>query len=296
MDPPEPITELLKDKPLYSPVKINEEDVDWIYHLKEKEIHLDGFCPACRKISTFRSSASPKSQRPEVPRPTSGPTPSKDMEYNSLVAFAKPESRVFQRVLKCTRNPDHVMSFSFLITLDVGNQDQLLKIGQYPSPVDLKQLHDEKYEKIIEEILEPKKSEEYKKAIIAHAHGFGIGAFVYLRRIFESLIYDAYETHKDQLDEGDKKDFKRGGMEKKIKALESFLPKIVSNNKHLYSVLSKGVHELDKSECSDHFEVVKEMMELILDKVYNQLKEAEKKNKLETELNELHSKLSDDSA
>lgn len=293
MDLPEPIEELLKEKPLYIPIDISKEDVEWVYHLKEKEIRLDGFCPACEKSSTFRSSASLESQRPKVP--SSEPTVPKEMEYNSLVVFAQPESRVFQRVLKCTRNPDHVMSFSFLITLNVGNQDQLLKIGQYPSPVDLKQLYNKKYEKIIEEILEPSKSEEYKKAIMAHAHGFGIGAFVYLRRIFEGLIYDVYERYKDQLDEGDKKEFKHKSMEEKIEALENFLPKIVSNNKHLYSVLSKGIHELDKSECLDHFKVVKEMMELILDKVYNQLKEAEKVDKLETELNELHSKLSDDS-
>lgn len=45
-------------------------------------------------------------------------------------------------------------------------------------------------------VLDKKSLFEFKRAIGLAAHGTGVGSFVYLRRIFEGLITETYETYK----------------------------------------------------------------------------------------------------
>lgn len=45
---------------------------------------------------------------------------------------------------------------------------------------------------------------------------------------------------------------------------------------HLYSVLSKGIHEYDEQECLEIYEIVKFVIEEILDKQLEEKKREEK--------------------
>jgi len=78
------------------------------------------------------------------------------------------------------------------------------------------------------------------------SHGIGIGAFVYLRRIFERLIFQ----HREEYDPGGTQipNFATLRMDEKIEKLRSVLPAAVVRNKAAYAILSKGLHELSEDD------------------------------------------------
>jgi hypothetical protein len=47
--------------------------------------------------------------------------------------------------------------------------------------------------------------------------------------------------------------------------LSDFLPSFLTQNKGIYSILSKGIHELAEKECMDMFPYMKICIEIILD-------------------------------
>jgi hypothetical protein len=108
------------------------------------------------------------------------------------------------------------------------------------------------------------------------ANGVGIGSFVYLRRIFEDLVGEAYL---EGLKEGKiTKDQYKGRVDDKIELLKAYLPDFLVKHKQIYSILSLGIHELSEDVCLQHFEAVKAGIELILDE---KLVKKEKALKLE---------------
>lgn len=147
----------------------------------------------------------------------------------------------------------------------------LMKVGQYPSVADI-HLHEVKEYK---KLLPDEKLKEFTRAIGLAANGVGIGSFVYLRRIFEFLIHQAYQNAiKDgNINEGD---FQRARMDGKIESLKSYLPSFLVEHKELYSILSLGIHELDENTCLEHFDTLKVGIEIILDEKLEELKKKEK--------------------
>lgn len=71
-------------------------------------------------------------------------------------------------------------------------------------------------------------------------------------------------------------------MDEKIEILSEFLPDFLVEHKHLYGILSKGVHELSEEECLENFDIVKTGIELILDEVIEKKKKLEKIKKFKT--------------
>jgi hypothetical protein len=98
-----------------------------------------------------------------------------------------------------------------------------------------------------------------------HAHGVGIGAFVYLRRIIERLIENAHIQAKGYSGWDEEVYSNVGGTKERITLLKEYLPETLVNNKIVYSILSKGIHELNENECKRIFPVMKTSIELILD-------------------------------
>ena len=96
------------------------------------------------------------------------------------------------------------------------------------------------------------------------ANGVGIGSFVYLRRIFEGLIEEAFSIAKV---EGiiDLSIYDGIRMDEKIITLKKYLPDFLFDNRTLYGILSTGIHELNEEECLNYYEIVKTGIELILD-------------------------------
>ncbi|ARC74984.1 MULTISPECIES: hypothetical protein [Bacillus subtilis group] len=242
---------------LYQPFIINEENADQFeaYMRDPKKIQFDSYCIECKKESTFKF----HSQRGVLPAP---PPAYVLTNFLDRIKSDDPITLLFQ----CQRNGGHLFYLTLLIR---GNK--VTKIGQYPSLADL-QLHKiDRYRKILKDDYR-----DFSKAIRLYSQEIGAGSFVYLRRIFENLIEEARQTAASQESQWDDSIFYRSKMDEKIKLLKNYLPEFLVQNRQLYAILSKGIHELNEKECLDLFPNVQLAIEIILDEKIHQ-KEKQKK-------------------
>jgi hypothetical protein len=172
-------------------------------------------------------------------------------------------------LISCKRYHDE---FTFYIYWE-PTKKFLIKIGQYPTVADFHLGEIKQYNKVIPE----EKLKELTRAIGLAANGVGIGSYVYLRRIFEYLISEAYEKAKSEKSVSES-DYQKARMDEKINLLHSYLPTFLVENKTMYSIISLGIHELDEQTCLAHFDTLKVGIEIILDE---KLDEQRKKDKIE---------------
>ncbi len=173
---------------------------------------------------------------------------------------------------KCSLNDLHKHEYFFAIEDDI-----LIKVGQYPSSADIDLPQASKYRSVLGNHY----YDELKRAIGLNSHGVGIGSFVYLRRIIEKLIYDAFleaeatgALTKEQFEYQDGEQY-RNGMEAKIKLLKGILPDLITEYPKIYGIVSKGIHELSEELCLEYFSVLKDGIIMILDAIVEK-KEKEK--------------------
>ena len=164
-------------------------------------------------------------------------------------------NKIYPVNLYCSRVEEHKMQ-----QIVYFSNIELFKIGQYPSIAEISQPELKKYRAV----LTKEKYTELNRGVGLISHGVGIGSFVYLRRIFEDLIEEAHL--KLSVNEGwDDQVYTKSRMNEKIDLLKSELPNFLVQNRGLYSILSKGIHELSENECKEYFPTVKLGIELILD-------------------------------
>jgi len=186
--------------------------------------------------------------------------------------------------LSCKRKGDDTLRF-FVYNDQIGQQ--IMKVGQFPSLADLQYSEvGRKYDKVLPE----EDLRNLKKAIGLVSHGAGAGSFVYLRRIFENLISEFFETHKSTLGISEA-DFKKKRMEDKVEVLKAFLPSQLLEMKSIYGILSKGVHELTEEECLRYFAPLKLSIELILEQKLEQEKKSERDAAVKKQLQDIHQEL-----
>jgi uncharacterized protein YajQ (UPF0234 family) len=80
-------------------------------------------------------------------------------------------------------------------------------------------------------------------------------------------------------------------MDEKIGLLEDYLPDFLVKKKILYSILSKGIHELSEDECLKYFNTVKLGIEIILDEKLEKLDREAKIKAVEKSISEINSEL-----
>lgn len=161
----------------------------------------------------------------------------------------------------CSRDYSHQLTFVLLI-----DEFTIQKIGQYPSYADIDIPQADVYRKK----LGRKYYNELKRAIGLYSRNVGIGSYVYLRRITEKLILDALQeavkegvVTQEEFEIDENKHQRR--VEDKIKLLSEYLPKPLVDNKAVYGVISKGIHELDEDECIKYFPVIEQLIKMCLD-------------------------------
>ncbi|MFA5169655.1 MAG: hypothetical protein WC420_02885 [Candidatus Paceibacterota bacterium] len=185
--------------------------------------------------------------------------------------------------LRCKRKSNDVLRF-----IIYKDHEFVIKIGQFPSIADLQFSEiGKKYDKVLPE----EDLKNLKKAIGLISHGIGAGSFVYLRRIFEKLIFEAYKNNATSI-EILENDFNKQRMMEKIEALKSFLPTQLFEMKGIYSILSNGVHELTEEECLKYFGPLKLSIELILDQKIEEIQKREKDEMVKKELQKIQQELS----
>ena len=184
--------------------------------------------------------------------------------------------------LRCKRYSDE---FIFYVYWDSAEK-KLGKIGQFPTVADFHIGEVKQYIKVISN----DKLRELTRAIGLAANGVGIGSFVYLRRIFEHLIFEAYEIGKAE-GKVNEADFQRARMDRKIELLHDYLPSFLSDNKDMYSILSLGIHELDEKTCLAHFDTLRVGIEIILDEKLDEFRKKEKIEAAKKKLADLKSNI-----
>lgn len=262
--------EFFLEQPIYNKNIILEHELTKFKDLVRRTFKLIAYCPTCKRELVFNANKELSSKPPTV-----GGVPEViNVTYSYL---NKPATLIFE----CSNDNSHKMVF-FILLLKNPNSDEyvFMKIGQFPSMADIEFARKEKY-KSYQKVL-GSQMQEFTKAIGLASHGVGNGSFVYLRRIFESLIE---ETHKKAKNEQgwDEDTYSRMRMEDKIKALANYLPSPLVNDYQLYGILSKGIHELTEQDCLDYFPVVKMGIELILDDILENLEKQEKLMRYEME-------------
>jgi hypothetical protein len=236
------------------------DDTVTFYDMFKSETKVEGYNPAEKKPTTFKVMAK------------TNWSPSQFAELGGFITLK----------LKCTRYDNEII---FLLHWEPKKRT-ITKVGQSPSLADFHLYELKKYDKIISDSL----LKEFAKGIRLAAMGFGIGSFVYLRRIFESLIFETFEQHKDSLNMSTE-EFKGKRMENKIELLKDELPELIVKNDIFYGVLSSGIHQLDEDTCNACFNTLRLYTELILDQKLQLINQQKKFRQGELEMQAMNKKL-----
>lgn len=198
---------------------------------------IDAYCLWCKKQSVFH--ASPASSWV-------------NSQWQKQIAGDLQEFELY-----CVHDSKHRYKSYFFVK---EGENEFQKIGQLPSAADFQIPQAEKYRSILGNEL----FKEMVRGIGLAAHGVGIGSFVYIRRVFERLIDGAHDeaVAAGNLDEDQ---YAKSRMDERIQIVKDYLPPFLVENRRLYSVLSKGIHELTEKECLAYFEAVRIGIEQILD-------------------------------
>ncbi|HEY9188972.1 MAG TPA: short-chain dehydrogenase [Ignavibacteria bacterium] len=236
--------------------------IEHVYMIRTFNNAVDVYCPICTKLSTFRhlegEDIKPRQGSNLIWKLTG------DADLNELTNYS------FKEKLICTRDLNHeIIIFAF------AHKNYIIKIGQYPSIADLESGEILKYKKVLEQPL----YKEFSKAIGLKSHGIGVGSFVYLRRIFEKLLENAHQSMKSH-QEWNENIYNKSRVDEKILLLKTELPEFLVENRNLYGILSKGIHELTEDECLEYFEVVKTSIEIILNEMIRRKEQDDKVNEM----------------
>ena len=186
----------------------------------------------------------------------------------------------------CARERAHKLQFFLKVSKDSTRNYKIKKIGQYPSKLDLLSGEIRNYSKHA-----PTDARELHFAAICVSAGFHVAAFVYLRRVFERRIEIAHKVAKkdDGWDET-AYDPRTMRMEDRIAALSNHLPDFLVENRKIYSILSKGIHDLTENDCAEAFSPLELGITLILDEEIEMKRKAAKLAKVSGDLAKLHAK------
>ena len=262
------VQEFLFDLPLYQEVSEDEGSLQIVEFLTKdgyKNNEVDGYncvngCESTFSLYSGINTTVVRSSEPFGRSFHTQYTPEKDKEFEAI-----------EVILRCKRYGTYIY---FMVHIEERDYKiYISKVGQYPSVADfhIGQVH--KYDKV----LPRDKMREFTKAIGLAANGVGIGSFVYLRRIFEHLVFEAKDAAMATNPEFDETAFTSARMNERIQMLSDYLPDFLVENHNIYSILSKGVHELSEEECKKYFTVLKESIEIILDEKLEAYRKAKHK-------------------
>lgn len=233
----------------------------------------DCYCPDCKSDSVFN--------KIEQAKVIAG------MKEHFAMHSIPLNQNTFKSVhLKCSRNPEHRIALFYLLHKTNPQRVEITKVGQFPSVADIVNADTKRYRKV----LDTNDNHELNKAIGLYSHGVGVGSFVYLRRIFENLIEKAH-MQASELPDWDDEEFSNARMNNKIGMLKDYLPEFLVENRIIYSILSKGVHELTEDECLEAFPAIRMGIELILEEEILRQEKERKKREAAQSIASIHQRL-----
>lgn len=290
--------EIFTKTSLYEEYEVRDKDVNDLAEIIYFQGKIDIYCVSCRGYSTYigmQTIPSQYSKKGLAAKMVIAKGASVGGSIRELII----DSNVFNVRLQCARNEHHVIHYIFLISTKLKKINDkpsiyhtIQKIGQYPSLADLNIPHIDKYIPI----LSKQDKQEFVKAIGLAAHGVGVGAYVYLRRIFENLIESARNDAIEQKSWSEELQSKyiESRVKDKIQLLKNSLPDFIVEHPEMYSLLSKGVHELAEDECLKHFDALRVSIEIILDQKLEILNKKRELSAAEKAMAKAYSEVSSD--
>lgn len=240
------------EAPLYEERLLEPWDDARRFINKSERVTIRGHCQHCKAVSTYMKlggvEVGVKPSFNRGPVLDGGVTKTEYYGPDQL----KPQFGIIY--FYCNINSAH----SIAIVVSVS-KTHVVKIGQYPSFADIAKDEDV----AIIEALPALDKQEYRRATNLAAHGFGIGAFVYVRRIFERLIRRTFDAHKQE--QGWADEVFPMFMEKRIELLREYLPEWVVQNRKFYNVVSEGIHSLDEADCIAQFPIMRSTIVMMVD-------------------------------
>jgi len=234
----------------------------WLEVFRNEGFVYDAYCIACKQSGPFR-----------VAKGTFKGADSLVDEYVLI-------DGLFDVEAKCMR-----ASHKYFFNFHQSKKSIIQKVGQFPSLEDIAGADIEKYRSQ----LKGGAFNELRKATGLASHGIGIGAFVYLRRIFERLVEETRPILEKR--EATIEGFDTMRMEEKIHALRSVLPTAIVRHRGAYGILSKGLHELSEQECKDYFPVVRAAIIQMLEEDWIERERRRNEIELERQLQAISRKL-----
>lgn len=249
------------DTPPYHKIKYDpnvQSDLFRVKNILECTGPLDCYCIYCKNRSIFNCRV-----------------PTKELSMwgisNSKLLLGKE--------FNCSRNVEHAINFS--VTLE---DFHLVKYGQFPSMADLALPELKRYRKVLSE----EGYADFARGVGLAAHGVGIGSFVYLRRILEDFIEEAYQLANAKK-EVDEELYKIARAKEKIQMLAAHLPDFLVQRADFYSILSEGIHSLTEDECISAFPIMKLGIEAVLDEKLHAKIKADKQKEADQALQKFKS-------
>ena len=273
---------------LYDSMEISEDNIQDLILLLDGRVRISVYCTKCKAERVFKmdpyihfEEEAEKSYSQKLSEEvlriqrnyalTRTPSPGGFVSEENTVWKWKnwqieEASRVLVFKFVCSMNDEHHLDY--IVSTE---ENKFRKIGQYPSVADLTFPELDVYKKVMSN--EDRK--EFGRSIGLYASGIGAGAYVYLRRILERLLNQARTRAGTEIDV---ESFEKARVGEKIAILSSYLPVTLTSNTVLYSILSKGIHELTEEECLAYFPVLKDCLYMILDQ-WEEMRKKEEKEK-----------------
>ena len=253
--------------PLYAEIEVNPENFKDFIYMIQVPTKFNGYNPLHKSATTYI---------------TQELYPGK-YENGNLDYFLN-GGGIYKTSIKCLRYDTVFTFFGKYVPTTEPDEDgdhfnvektgTFIKIGQ-----DVQLMEFESWKvKNYRNVLSKEKQKELIRAIGLASHGVGIGSFVYLRRIFEDLIEEAHLLAKSNANWNDE-EYLRFRMADKITSLKEYLPDFLVRNKAIYSILSKGIHELSEQLCLTYFDTILLGIERILEAKLELIKQIAELNK-----------------
>jgi len=201
------------------------------------------------------------------------------------IEFEDYETYNLEYLFKCTKNKEHIYTM-YITVIQRRNIFEVVKTGQYPNKEDIQGFDFDEYKKVLEKYDIYK---DYKNAYVCNCHNFSVASYAYIRRVFEKILVSFIEVKKEKTG----KEPKDNKVENKIKfTSDMFCDDIRPLLTMLYSVLSKGVHQLSEEECKKYYDTLHAIIKMQLADMEAERQKEEKKKSLSKELSKIHSELS----
>lgn len=293
--------DFLLNSGLYDETPITQDNIEQLFELIEGKVKIDAYCKDCGEKRVF--SVEPiyyTTERGEKTIELSlGDTLRKTKNMCLMQLNPRPgESESngnwqFYWFTQDLEKDTRIMCFSFVCAMHdwhhldyivLTNNTTMKKIGQYPSVADLAFPELDEYKKS----LTKEDLRELRRAIGLYSQNIGVGSFVYLRRILERLIEKTREMATDSIDANA---YAQSKIVDRIKMLKDCLPKFLVDNATLYSIISKGIHELTEDECLQYFPILKDAIIMIASKWEQERKLKESEEALSKSISKIYQTL-----